>query len=1122
MTEVKVTSSNLVGQGFDLMREYLTVFVGQEMSRRWGDKWWSEHAYPHLPPVFQSNLPKFGDWGTIVDKMDVAACFHIINSNWTDVFKYKMTPQQRNWSKELQTTRNNWAHATGKGLTEDEAARALDTMARFIEPVDMETAEEIRKLYRLVMYKNDEPAGLVSAPLQEAASTPASEITWARPWRQIAEPHPDVAQGRYRQAEFAADLSQVLRGTAVPEYQDPVEFFSRTFITDGMSGMLIKAAQRVAGKGGEPVIQLKTAFGGGKTHSMLALYHMMRAASPEALNGVPAVLRQAGIDSMPKVNVAVLACQAINPMKWRRPNNFPGITVNTLWGEMVAQLAEQSGDSRLYDLVKENDAKGVSPGSDTLRQVFDRCAPCVILIDELVAYARKLFGYKAGEIPAGTFDNVLSFVQELTEAARAGRNSIVVASIPESETETGGEAGNIALERIEHTFGRMEAVWKPVVAEEGFEIVRRRLFRKIADQAAVDQTCNAFSQMYRDNADLFPVGCREVGYLEKMKKCYPIHPEVFDRLYDDWATLDGFQRTRGVLRFMAALIHDLYITNDGGAMIMPGSIAFGKAQIREELIRYLNQGWDTIIENEVDGRLSTPIIQDGKGGYFGKYFAHSRIARTVLLGSAPDTGQQRTRGLHADNIRLGVVQPEEHISTYNDALTKLATELTYLYGSADQRYWFDTRPTLKKTATERARLQNADDVLYEIEKFLKSSCKKKEPFDSVHIAPSDSTDVPDQPSIRLVLLSPSLTHKRDKEKTPALDAAREYLEYRGSTPRMYRNMILFLATDEGTLSQLKQDMRALMAWCSIDRDADFLNLDNGQKKETKEAIRQLETIVTDRVQETWQHLLVPIQHGTQPVVWDTYIVQGANPIAKAAQKLRADDLLTDVFSPKILAQEMSLNNLWKDAESLSIRELWEDYTRYLYLYRLTGYSVLTEALEAGVRSGDYFAYADGQGEDGRYLGLCFGDTGYPHITLDGCLVKSEAARHQLERDKALQMVKKPFPPDRDDTLTVVKEDDSSDNEGGSSYISVQPDIPPAGKNTHFYGSVRIDASKLGSTAGTINTEVLQHLNRLTGARTRITLDIQVSVPDGVPDHVAHTIRENCKFLKFDNAEFGND
>jgi predicted AAA+ superfamily ATPase len=300
------------------------------------------------------------------------------------------------------------------------------------------------------------PTAVVNvAPKTQVYTYPA----YASPWRQIAEPHPDVAQGRFRQAEFAADLSQVIRGNALPEYQDPVEFYSRTFITQGMRGMLIKASQRVAGKGGEPIIQLKTAFGGGKTHSMFALYHLMRAVSPDSLNEIPGILEEAGIISMPKVKVAVLVGTALDPSKPRKPINLPGITINTLWGEIAAQLAEQSENIKLYDHVKEADKKGISPGSNTLQALFDSCGPCLVLIDEFVAYARKFYEHKKDDICAGTFEGVLSFVQELTEAARKSKNSIVVASIPESETELGGEGGVLTLQQIEKTFGRMEACY---------------------------------------------------------------------------------------------------------------------------------------------------------------------------------------------------------------------------------------------------------------------------------------------------------------------------------------------------------------------------------------------------------------------------------------------------------------------------------------------------------------------------------------------------------------------------------------------------------------------------------------------------------------------------------------
>lgn len=231
---------------------------------------------------------------------------------------------------------------------------------------------------------------------------------------------------------------------------------------------------------------------------------------------------------------------------------------------MAYQLVTSAGRPDLCAIVSDSDRRGVSPGSEALKTLLNSCGPCLILMDELVAYAKKIYGLDG--LPAGPYDNFITFIQEITEAARASENSIVVASIPEAEIEIGGDAGKTALETIEHTFGRMESIWKPVAANEGFEVVRRRLFLDRRDTETRDMVCNAFSSMYQDNSTDFPTEAKEVEYRNRMVSCYPIHPEIFDRSYGDRATLERFQRTRGVLRLMAAVIHELWMANDSSAM----------------------------------------------------------------------------------------------------------------------------------------------------------------------------------------------------------------------------------------------------------------------------------------------------------------------------------------------------------------------------------------------------------------------------------------------------------------------------------------------------------------------------------------------------------------------------
>src|ERR1700674_3073081 len=128
-----------------------------------------------------------------------------------------------------------------------------------------------------------------------------------KPWREVIVPHRDVLEGTFQQSEFAADITAVHTGKATPEYQEAVAFFDRTYITEGMRLLLTQVAQRLSGEGGEPVIQLQTAFGGGKTHTMLAVLHLAtRTAALSDLPGIPTLVEKAGLMDVPQAKVAVI------------------------------------------------------------------------------------------------------------------------------------------------------------------------------------------------------------------------------------------------------------------------------------------------------------------------------------------------------------------------------------------------------------------------------------------------------------------------------------------------------------------------------------------------------------------------------------------------------------------------------------------------------------------------------------------------------------------------------------------------------------------------------------------------------------------------------------------------
>lgn len=1127
-----------VTHGFRILLGAFSPYIARELGNEFGQDWWEEAVINKLYDDQKHDLTLSGDWGNLVDSLDIQRSLLLFDLHWNNVFRKKLSIDHRTWAKELVGVRNKLAHLGGEDFSDDDTWRALDTMSRLVEQIDSESAEEIRVLLRSFRYGSaDGSTTMTKSSVTSAVNTKPKNvgilnitpINGLPCWRDVIEPHPDVAQGRYKNAEFAADLAQVARGEGAYEYRDPVEFFARTYVTEGMTGLLVQSLRRVCGKDGEPVIQLKTAFGGGKTHSMLALYHMMRGrVSIDKIPNMKPVLQRADVSALPKANVAVLVGTALDPTRTKRPNNMPGITINTLWGEMAAQLAESVGNLGLYDYVKESDKKGVSPGSEALKNLFDAAAPCLILMDELVAYAKKIYG--ANGLPAGTFDNFISFIQEVTEAARASKNSLVVASIPESVIEIGGDAGKIALETIEHTFGRMESIWKPVAANEGFEVVRRRLFLDCKNPNGRDEVCAKFSQMYNENQSDFPMETREVEYRNRMVSCYPIHPEIFDRLYEDWATLERFQRTRGVLRLMAAVIHELWMGNDASLMIMPGSVPLDVPNVRDELTRHLSEGWNALVDHEVDGRNSVPYQKDQSNPRYGGKLAARRVARTVMLGSAPTVRDQNVRGIEASRIRLGVVQPGENIANFNDALNTLTSSLAYLYTNpSGDRFWYDTRPTLRKTVEDRATQVSTSDVEYEIETRLRG-LRKEQPFAGIHVCPASSLDVPDEQSARIVILCPTDEYKASNSKNNAMTAVTDILNSRGNTPRIYRNMLAFIAPDQDLLLSLKQAVRLYIAWKSIKDDSEDLNLDAAQNRETDNNLRRSNETVDARIKEAYCWLLVPYidkNADMKTIVWDTIRISGGNEsiIAKAAKKMLQNEAIITQWAPALLRMELD-NVLWRDSDNITVKKLWEYLCTYCYLPRLASEGVLEEAIRTGLNSMEYFAFASGF--DGtRYIDLKFNQ--YVGIVeRSGYLVKVGVAQKQLSEETAKRQTETAQAGSSATVPTRLGCEGGSSTytyqqpeNGGSGVPTVhEPPAHVAPKNTHFYMSAQLDTTRIGRDVQKYVEEIISHLTSVDGCQVEISLELNAKSPEGLSQQVVRTVSENCRTLKV--KDFGFD
>jgi predicted AAA+ superfamily ATPase len=928
------------------------------------------------------------------------------------------------------------------------------------------------------------------------------------PWREIITPHKDVAEGLYQKAEFAADLAQVYRGSGSREYSDPEEFFRRTFLTDGLRHLIKGAVQRLSGKSGEPVIELQTNFGGGKTHSMLALFHLCSGLPSNKLLGIQDIFKDAGVEKLPAIRKSVLVGTDLNPAKVSKKDD--GTETHTLWGEMAWQLAGSEG----YEFVKEADVKGVGPGADSLTSLFKMCGPSLVLIDEWVAFVRQLYNSK-GDLPAGDFEANLTFAQSLTEAVKRSPNTLLVASVPASDIEVGGEAGFEALKRLQNVFTRVQSPWKPATTEEGFEIVRRRLFQTVDDpkkSAQIDAVAREFSKWYRANSHEFPSEASEGEYERRMKASYPIHPEVFERLYEDWGTLDRFQRTRGVLRLMASAIFDLWMRDDRSAMILPGMIPLDSEAVRDQLLYFLPPAWSPVVESNVDGKNSVPIEIDTKNPNLAKYSATRRVSRAIFMGSAPTVGTAKP-GIDEKNIKLGCVQPGENAAIFSDALRKLSDRSTHLYIDG-KRYWYDTKPTVSREAKDRASHVEDYQISEEIQQRLQSQ-RGKGDFSGIHVFPEETADVPDDLDVRLVIFDIENSHERKNSKSLALKQAQQFLEKRGQSPRIYKNTLVFLAPDSSGSELLKSSVREYLGWKSISEDNAMMESLTGHDKKTiSSKMGQLDDVIAHRIKDTFVWTLVPTQPKAESkeIVWETIKINGDGSRAESAsKKLVTSELLNPIFSGTRLRMLLD-RYLWKD-ESIKhfpVKKLWEMFGTYLYFDRLKDSSVLQKSIEEGVGRltwEECFALAEHYDEElGKYKGIKAAE--FPIFNLQDSnilLVKPEAAAPQLgEKRQVLD--------------GNIDGQPTPGNAGSSSSESEVGDKPM----TQFYGLVKVNGSRIQRDIDNIISEVVTHLSAELDSTVEVTLEITARLNKGYSEKTQSIVSENANSLKFVKGTFESD
>jgi hypothetical protein len=1096
----------------DMVGVGLRPYVERALTDHYGKNWRRHAAFP-------DSVTRGGD-------LDTQGLTRLFQNEWREVFSQHLGHNARDAATAVNAGRNAWAHLSpGADVADDVALRALLGGAELLEAIKAPKARDARALADGLM---SYVAAKSAARKPEAPSTPAPAVERPtltltnatpapvrapqptldldgglaagdlEPWRFVAPPREDITAGRLSLDHFAANLAVVDRGEATGAYGEPDEFFRSTFITGGLKLALENGVSRLARGMGPSVIGLQTNFGGGKTHTMLALLHLVRSADPSTLQGVAPIL---GADG-PALKGAKAVAFSGSDKGPDVPLIYAGSRpVRTVWGYLAWRLAGGEG----LELIAGAEEAGTNPGGEALEKVLNAAGgPVLVLLDEIVAYVKQLEGAR--------YEANLAFFQSLTEAASRVPRALIVGSLPESEDEVGGDRGRETLARLEKLFGRVQSSWQAAQGAETYAIVRRRLFQELdaAGEKARDKTVEAYRRLYQQNKKDFPPGVDEASYAALMREAYPVHPMLFDKLAQEWGSLDRFQRTRGVLKFVAESARRIWMNSSVDPLIQPGSVPLIDPQVRGAVIEPLDgPAWGAIVDGDIESDRAIPVRLDGEKQRYGERRAATRAARAVFLGTAP-SGESRG-GMTVADVRLACAMPNENVSVFGDALAELAARSSHLYTNSSA-YWFGSQPTLRKLAETRAQEKNDEDADDAIIALLKSEARTWGGFAKVHTCPENAEEAEESSAVALVILHPRTPYDPRADGQPAIDAANSATQRRsGGRLRQARNTLLFVAADAAPLTEARKIAKLGIAWRSIADDKN-LDLKDSQRADIARQIEQSRSALDSSVRRAWSQTLAPVARKAADggaFAIDRLPVRnpGGKTVALAVwEKVKADELVYEKIGRVTLRDRIAAN--WPEgADHLRLATIRDWFVQYVAFERLRDEAVLADAL--GEMLSDAFggfAHAEGVTESGLYFGLSTGRAVQVRFDGEALLVRGDVARAQLDKAQGAG--------------------------GPTGEGPLFPPKPTAGDPTpegprvlrRFFGEVHLNPERPIRDLQTIVDSVVGELLRTDGVKVSLRLEIEATAPGGFKPEDAAVVRDNARTLKFrpDATEFSEE
>lgn len=812
-------------------------------------------------------------------------------------------------------------------------------------------------------------------PVEMARPTSPDEL---RPWWHTAIPHRDIREGRLDLKIFAVDLAQVVEGDAAPEYRDADAFFQRTYVTRGLRATLTGVLRRLAGRDdGVSITQMATVFGGGKTHTLLALYHIVTHGRQVAyLAPVERLLAQADLDDIPQARVAAVDCAHISPSQPRQVTGASKapVTLNTLWGEIAYRIAGAEG----YEIVRQSDENRVAPGSEALARLFQLTGPALILLDETLSYITKASG-----IPVGggyLSDQAQEFLLELTRAVNAADDVALVLTMTSSEQEQIGEAAIRAAREIDTAVRILRRTRQVEVAaerEELYEILKRRLFDTDPEQIEVQArgAAQTYWDYYRAHPNDFPQEAQSPEYRELMVRAYPFHPALIEILRDRWGSISGFQRTRGVLRLLALVIGDLYRQKHSASLIQPAHVNLDDGEIRAELLEYVDNriGYESAIFSDIGGtdESKAPVLDRMIGGDYARYSIATGLATSMFMYSHSGA-THRQAAAERPQLWLSTLQPGIVPALAADALDRLERRLWYIE-MHEGVYRIDSQPNLNQMLISRVdAIRQEPELVRERIQAAVEEVAARRPFPQVKIWPREPAEAPNSRSLTLAVLSPDYVWgPEERVQAHARAFAQEMLGQARGTFRQFKNTLVFALPTAEAVRVMENAAVRVMALEAIHRQYRGGGLSMTQMEDLRTKLDQAQKGLPAAVWGAYTVMIAPAGKADgEAELWVRQEVgfpgyrPGAHSIAERVWKrLMDDERLLERLDPRLISEGKGDRwRLWPaEEEKLNVAMLWDYFCRFPYLPMLTGPEALQQTIAWGVQRG-LFGYGLGDGE----------------------------------------------------------------------------------------------------------------------------------------------------------------